>query len=135
MDYKKEYEILDACNELQARKIKYLIEENTKLNAIIDGYQPRLQALKDENERLKHSEKDLSRICQGFKRDIETEKSSKIKYYKTLQEIKEIAEKLMADNLCNNCDGIGLDANCQDTGCPYYQMDKILQKINKAEEE
>lgn len=51
------------------------------------------------------------------------------------QEIKAIAEKLMADNLCNNCDGIGLDANCQDTGCPYYQMDKILQKITKAEEE
>lgn len=53
----------------------------------------------------------------------------------TLQEIKSIAEKLMADNLCNNCDGIGLDANCQDTSCPYYQMDKILQKITKAEEE
>lgn len=52
-----------------------------------------------------------------------------------LQEIKKIAEKLMADNLCNNCDGIGLDANCQYTGCPYYQMDKILQKITKAEEE
>ena len=52
-----------------------------------------------------------------------------------LQEIKAIAEKLMADNLCNNCDGIGLDANCQDTGCPYYQMDNILQKITKAEEE
>lgn len=52
-----------------------------------------------------------------------------------LQDIKAIAEKLMADNLCNNCDGIGLDANCQDTGCPYYQMDKILQKITKAEEE
>lgn len=52
-----------------------------------------------------------------------------------LQEIKAIAEKLMADNLCNNCDGIGLDANCQDTSCPYYQMDKILQKITKAEEE
>lgn len=57
------------------------------------------------------------------------------KYHQTLQEIKAIAEKLMADNLCNNCDGIGLDANCQDTSCPYYQMDKILQKITKAEEE
>jgi hypothetical protein len=56
-------------------------------------------------------------------------------YKQTLQEIKEIAEKLMADNLCNNCDGIGLDANCQDTGCPYYQMDAILQKITKEDEE
>ena len=59
----------------------------------------------------------------------------KTKLEQILQEIKAIAEKLMADNLCNNCDGIGLDANCQDTSCPYYQMDKILQKITKAEEE
>lgn len=37
--------------------------------------------LKAENERLKVSEKDLSRICQGFKKQIEEEKSLCKKYY------------------------------------------------------
>ena len=102
------YCVCKSCEDVQR-----LQAENAKPNAIIDGYQPKIQSLKveiaelqaykdvnedfktaweqlkAENERLKHSEKDLSRICQGFKRDIETEKSSKIKYYQTLQEIKE----------------------------------------------
>lgn len=87
-----------------------------------------INKLKAENERLK-DEKD-----RYYQQTLDDEIILN-ELYQTLQEIKEIAEKLMADNLCNNCDGIGLDANCQDTGCPYYQMDKILQKLTKAEEE
>lgn len=90
-----------------------------------------IEQLKAENERLKKEKENLIEqlvIYNQFE-------NSYNKYRTTLQEIKAIAEKLMADNLCNNCDGIGLDANCQDTGCPYYQMDAILQKITKAESE
>lgn len=87
-----------------------------------------IKHLKAENERLKRENEIITGMCNSASNRFD-------KIYQTLQEIKTIAEKLMADNLCNNCDGIGLDANCQDTGCPYYQMDKILQKITKVEEE
>ena len=97
------------------------------------------EELKAENERLKKENEIL--LCQLVINDgedvtvqiSESQFDKYNKYKQTLQEIKEIAEKIMADNLCNNCDGIGLDANCQDTGCPVYQMDKILQKIAECE--
>lgn len=57
------------------------------------------------------------------------------KIYQTLQEIREIAEKVMLTELCNSCDGCGLIYGCNDTACAYYQMEKILQIITKAEEE
>lgn len=84
----------------------------------INKLEAKIEELKAENERLKHSEKDLSRICQGFKRDIETEKSSKIKYYKTLQEIKKYCEK------CKGCIEVG------DEVILYT----IIQKIEKVED-
>lgn len=40
-------------NEIDTRDYAALHNENIKLNAIIDGYQPKIQALKEENERLK----------------------------------------------------------------------------------
>ena len=67
--------------------------------------------------------------------DYEELKAENERLQSLIAEIKEIAEKVIADYLCNNCDGIGLDANCQDTGCPVYQMDKILQKIAECEVE
>ena len=45
---KPEIQVIDA-------EILTLKEENAKLNAIIDGYQPKIQALKDENFELKES--------------------------------------------------------------------------------
>lgn len=101
--------------------------------------------LKAENDRLKEEIKEvkkyqyqqeyLNKEIEEMQKALKTLAEGLNKRQMLLQEIKAIAEKLMADNLCNNCDGIGLDANCQDTGCPYYQMDAILQKITKAEEE
>lgn len=136
---------LESQNKgLKAQNIE-LQQENKRLNDIIDSYQPRLEELKElkaENETLRITrEKLLGDLCiteeslKDYEEHYKRSEQQKEKYYQTLQEIKAIAEKLMADNLCNNCDGIGLDANCQDTGCPYYQMDAILQKITKAEEE
>lgn len=107
------YCVCKSCEDVQR-----LQAENAKLNAIIDGYQPRLQALKveiaelqaykdvnedfktaweelkAENERLKISERDLNRICQGLKKYIETEKSYTLKYHKTLQEIKQLKAEI-----------------------------------------
>ena len=92
-----------------------------------------LWELSKENAELKAENVKLKEEMTELEEKFLTLNGKSYSYYTTLQEIKTIAEKLMADNLCNNCDGIGLDANCQDTGCPYYQMDKILQKITKAE--
>lgn len=96
------------------------ITQNEQLKTQIDCLVKKNEKLKAENERLLKQKNNVTR--------------KNIVFYATLQEIKAIAEKLMADNLCNNCDGIGLDANCQDTGCPYYQMDKILQRIGAIEQ-
>lgn len=115
----KEYNILDGIIDIKDAEIQ-------KLNDIIDSYQHRLEELKElkaENERLKLSERDLSKICQGFKKDIETEKSYALKYYKTLQEIKEIADRVFVAGAIISIDDIRND----------YQQ--ILQLIDKAEEE
>lgn len=104
----------------------------------IEDLKNKLNLLTTANNHLlqldKYRQKELETKAEATKANIHN-LALLSKANKTLQEIKAIAEKLMADNLCNNCDGIGLDANCQDTGCPYYQMDNILQKITKAEEE
>ena len=111
-------------NDLEM-KYKKLKQEYDKLDGIIDVNNAKIGQLEKENERLKHSEKDLSRICQGFKRDIETEKSSKIKYYQTLQEIKEIAENWRNNDWsCFKC-----RSNMDE------RLNEILQKIAECEVE
>lgn len=101
--------------EQECEKLKWLIE--TKCESELDKENSELKA---ENKRLKLSERDLSRICQGFKNDIETEKSYTLKYYKTLQEIKDIvSEPCIVDENCQTCN----------SGC--MQKD-ILTKINEV---
>lgn len=107
---KKEYEILDSIIDMK--------------DAVIDK-------LKAENEWLKLSERDLSRICQDFKKEIETEKSYVLKYYKTLQEIKDIAENVCRDD-CPDlkfgyCIGLG--------ECSFRARKQIIDLITKVESE
>lgn len=101
-----------------------------------------LKRLEQENDNLKNKLSDAEAVMLTYKADKE-------KYYQqtlddeiqinellqTLQEIREIAEKVMLTELCNSCDGCGLIYGCNDTACAYYQMEKILQIINKAVEE
>lgn len=102
-------------------RIAELAEENAKLNAIIDGYQPKIQALKEENERLKNT-------LAIWENAVQKQTALKVvevdKYRQTLQEIKAIA-----DEDCEFCDDIG--------GCMDYECRKvrILDLITKAEEE
>lgn len=135
------------CYYKQLIKLK---EENIKLNAIIDSYQPRLQALKDENERLKEENYQLQKdcqICENFidfipckpirdmDYDLQKVISQRDNYYQTLQEIKEIAERC---NLCEECSGLDdCERECGDNvePCSTYQMQIIVNKITKAEEE
>ena len=130
--WKHEYEALDACLELAQSKIAELKAENERMKSEIknnkSAYEVELGTYNMECGNLLEENKELAHYLACM-----TEQRNRANT--CLQEIKETAEKLMADNLCNNCDGIGLDANCQDTGCPYYQMEKILQKITKTEEE
>lgn len=84
---------------------------NFQANILLDN----VKRLEQENEQLK------------------TRLKLYIKAYKILQEIKEIAEEILYLDRCNNCDGVGIDMGCIDTDCAYYQMEKILQKITKAE--
>ena len=109
-------------NEIDTRDYAALHNENIKLNAIIDGYQPRLQALKDEkdkyyqqtlddeiqinelyeeNERLKEEVETRDNLVEHFRKEainwakISNDCIKDIENYKhTLQEIKEIAEAL-----------------------------------------
>lgn len=71
----------------QKAVISELLNENAKLNAIIDNYQPKIQALKDENERLKEENFNFEEIVKLCRCE---------QYQQTLQEIKEIAERAMA---------------------------------------
>lgn len=105
-----DYEILDACCELQSIKIKALKEENAVL-----------QSYKDVNE--------------DFKTAWEELKAENDRLNKILQEIKAIAERC---NLCEECSGIDdCERECGDAAepCSTYQMQIILNKITKAEEE
>lgn len=110
-------------------------EDRSKMmcKQVDDCYYKQLKLQEQENVRLREKFNNL--ISTPIYENCNLLLEQKRRLEKCLQEIKAIAEKLMADNLCNNCDGIGLDANCQDTSCPYYQMDAILQKITKAESE
>lgn len=73
---------------LSIEQINRLEQENAELKARtqilsdeLDKYKSVVFKQLEEIERLKLSERDLSKICQG------------LKYYKTLQEIKKIAEE------------------------------------------
>lgn len=96
-------------------------------------YEEQVKELKAENERLKLSERDLSRICQGFKKDIETEKTYALKYYKTLQEIKAIAEEWMKDYcyLDNFKDKEGCCICHENKDCYSYRLLKALTKAGE----
>lgn len=67
-----------------------LLNENAKLNAIIDGYQPKIQALKDEKDKY---------YQQTLDDEIQINE-----LLHTLQEIKTIAERAFAvcDDDCGN---------------------------------
>ena len=62
-----------------------LLNENAKLNAIIDGYQPKIQALKDEKDKY---------YQQTLDDEIQINE-----LLHTLQEIKTIAEELLEKGL------------------------------------
>lgn len=134
-------------------EINKLKEENAKLNAIIDGYQPRLQALKVEIAELqayKDVNEDFKTAWEELKEEInEYKKRSKCawkcfegtlceegeKYKQTLQEIKEIAEQCMNKDICYACKYVD-DCYIEDAEIPTYDICKLLiQKITKAEEE
>ena len=87
-----------------------LLKENAKLNAIIDGYQPKMQALKDERDKY-------------YQQTLDDEITLN-ELYQTLQEIKAIA-----DEDCEFCDDIG---GCMNNECRKV---RILDLITKAESE
>lgn len=128
------YDITDYLKddkELQKAVIEELLNENAKLNAIIDGYQPRLQALKDENERLKEEIKEvkkyqyeqeyLDKEIEEMQKALKTLAEGLNKRQILLQEIKEMAKRGFAicDDDCGNA----------------IRYTQILDIINKAEEE
>lgn len=110
--------------ELQKAVISELLNENIKLNNIIDSYQPKMQALKDENKQLRE------KLQTNYNDDIK--KSDEIfllackknSYLQALQEIKEIVEYIMT----SDTEKWTLDE-------PFKQIEKILDLITKAEEE
>jgi chromosome segregation ATPase len=138
-------------NEIDTRDYAALHNENIKLNAIIDGYQPRLQALKveiaelqaykdvnedfktaweelkAENERLKEELDIALREENRWKSNCNNYRDVCRKQYQTLQEIKEIAEGIR-----NATYQFGQEA---DQKFFNETLGKILQKITKAEEE
>lgn len=131
-DKVKEYCHYCVCKSCE--DVKRLQAENAKLNAIIDGYQPKIQALKDENKRLKELRckfKEVYCTCN-------TEK-----YVQCLQEIKEIANNIVYsdeipacvnDKECPLNGGDGFDNHCN-MRCPFILGKQILDLITKAEEE
>lgn len=120
--------------EQQKAVIQELLNENAKLNAIIDGYQPRLQALKveiaelqaykDVNEDFKTAWEELKAENERLKEKIESYVCSQNcyaykqadKYRHILQEIKEI---------CKN-------SHTSASEDYYRTSDKIIQKITKV---
>lgn len=130
-------------------RIAELAEENAKLNAIIDGYQPKIQALKveiaelqaykDVNEDFKTAWEEIKAENDRLKAEIKNNKSAyqvelgtynmecgnlleeNKQLLQTLQEIKEIAK---ADVRI-----VG------DEKFYYDSIEEILQVITKAEEE
>lgn len=117
---KPELKIIDASIALENAELKAYKDVN-------EDFKTAWEELKAENERLKLSERDLSRICQGFKKDIETEKSYTLKYYKTLQEIKKYIAKI-----CKEECGYVQKKRCPDCDCRFGA---ILDLITKVEEE
>lgn len=128
-------------------EINKLKEENAKLNAIIDGYQPRLQALKDENERLKEEIKEvkkyqyeqeyLDKEIEEMQKALKTLAEGLNKRQILLQEIKKIAEKpkLFKDfSETKTATEVEYDyaAICNEL---ELRLHKVLELITKAEEE
>ena len=95
-----------------------LLKENAKLNAIIDGYQPKMQALKDERDKY-------------YQQTLDDEITLN-ELYQTLQEIKAIAEIKI------ECKQYEIDYDCfNDTRCKALKeliqtLQEILDLITKA---
>lgn len=123
-----------------------LLNENAKLNAIIDGYQPKIQALKDEKDKY---------YQQTLDDEIQINE-----LYQVLQEIKAIAEPFAKcyTHTCRNCEKYdsahacclkdincykyndGSKSSCKDFVLPtkqFYQqiLANVITRITKAEEE
>ena len=114
-------------NEQDTKDYAALHNENIKLNAIIDSYQPRLQALQEENKQLKER-LDISHFLEGLAQQrSKNHGRAAEKYFSILQEIKEIAEGIR-----NATYQFGQEA---DKKFFNETLGKILQKITKAEEE
>ena len=85
-DKVKEYCHFCVCKSCE--DVQRLQAENAKLNAIIDGYQPRLQALKDAKDKY-------------YQQTLDDEITLN-ELYQTLQEIKTIAETELSYDMSDN---------------------------------
>ena len=128
----------------------YLKDDKELQKAVIEEFLKEIAELKAENERLKEENYQLQKdcqICENFidfipckpirdmDYDLQKVINQRDNYYQTLQEIKEIAERC---NLCEECSGIDdCERECGKSvePCSTYQMQIILSKITKAEEE
>lgn len=125
----REYNMLDACIELQNEKINaYKMSEN-EANVIIaeleaykdvnEDFKTAWEELKAENERLKKAI-EYDSIYNDMQAEIDCGEKMIEKYQKCLQEIKAIAEA--------DVHIVG------DEKLYYYSIEKILQVLTKVEE-
>ena len=103
------------------------------LKDFYEEYNDKIKELEENNKKLKAENEQLKAYKNKYYQQTLDDEIKLNELYQVLQEIKEIAEKIMCTELCNNCDGVGLIYGCADTDCAYYQMDKILQKIAECE--
>ncbi|MBQ1769100.1 MAG: hypothetical protein IIZ99_00150 [Turicibacter sp.] len=145
--WKYEYEILDACIELEQGKIAELKAENEKLKAQLDVLEEDNKKLSSENDALYNNslqevKEDLVKRVWNLQMENKelahylacmTEQRNKANTI--LQEIKEIAKQCMNKDICYACEYVD-DCYIEDAEIPTYDICKLLiQEITKAEEE
>ena len=122
-----------SCKDNPNCYFKQLARKTQECEQIKEKY----EALKLENEEgyeivaeLKHECEELKKKCNIYTCGICGNKEDCNKLYKTLAEIKEIAE-----NMNNEC--FYDDFDCKDcdmqNGCTYFNKKQILQKISECE--
>lgn len=115
---------------------------NKYTQSLIEDYKQTIERLQREctektnmNIKLKQNANDTYEMYKALMDSFNILNKEKIKLERKLKIAQEALDKIISNDKCNRCDGIGYNLGCLDKDCEIYIAQQALQKMKEVENE